>query len=99
MELGLDGVKIALKVLREYYAKSGEASHETSDAGGGVVGMLEVVESDFTKQMAEMTADENAAVQTYEQETKKNAAEKETKEKDVAYKTKEHASLDKGIAE
>jgi len=99
MQLGLDGVKIALRVLREYYAKSGEASHETSSAGGGVVGMLEVVESDFTKQFAEMTADENAAVQTYEKETEVNAVEKATKEKDVVYKAKEHVSLDKGLAE
>merc|ERR1711862_1077817 len=44
---GLDGIKLALKVLREYYA-SDDKSHGSSDgAAGGIVGLLEVCESDF----------------------------------------------------
>ena len=48
MEKGLDGVKLALKVLTEYYAK--EADHASADgAGSGIIGLLEVCESDFSK--------------------------------------------------
>merc|ERR550537_693177 len=54
MEQGLEGIKLALKVLREYYG--GEAAH---GAGGGIISMLEVIESDFTKGLEEMiTAEE-----------------------------------------
>merc|ERR1719327_665299 len=79
MEQGLKGVKLALKILNEYYAKA-DKSHSSSDgAGGGIVGMLEVIESDFTKGLTEMIATEEAAVAAYESETKDNEIEKTTK--------------------
>merc|ERR1719329_374196 len=79
MEQGLKGIKIALKILNEYYAKAGK-SHSSSDgAGGGIVGMLEVIESDFTKTITEMVAAEQLAADTAEKETKENAVEKTTK--------------------
>merc|ERR1719178_108059 len=56
MELGIEGVKQALNVLREYYAKDGKSHEAAEGAGAGIVGLLEVVESDFTKGLAEMTA-------------------------------------------
>merc|ERR1719379_1189651 len=57
MEQGLEGVKLALKVLREYYAK--DAAHGSAQgAGGGIIGMLEVIESDFSKGLAELIAAE-----------------------------------------
>jgi septal ring factor EnvC (AmiA/AmiB activator) len=44
---GLEGVKMAMKVLREYYAKD-DKSHDSKDgAGSSIIGMLEVVQSDF----------------------------------------------------
>merc|ERR1719174_826547 len=55
MEEGITGVKAALKVLRDYYAKEDKAHSSADGAGSGIVGMLEVVESDFTKGLAEMT--------------------------------------------
>merc|ERR1719433_942064 len=89
MEQGLEGVKIALKVLREYYAK--DKSHDANEgAGTSVIGLLEVVESDFTKGLAEMTATEENAQATHDTETKDNEIEKTTKDQDVAYKTKEN---------
>merc|ERR1719217_1583380 len=61
MKKGIDGVKLALKVLREYYAK--DASHASADgAGSGIIGLLEVCEADFSKGLAEMTAAEESAV-------------------------------------
>merc|ERR1719330_136923 len=98
MEQGLEGVKIALKVLREYYAK--DKSHDANEgAGTSVIGLLEVVESDFTKGLAEMTAAEENAESTYATETKENEIEKTTKDQDVAYKTKEAKGLDKAVAD
>merc|ERR1719414_2539742 len=93
MEQGLKGVKIALKVLREYYGGA--------PAGGGasIIGLLEVVESDFSKGLAEMTATEESAQSAYETQTKENEIEKTTKDQDVAYKSKESTGLDKAVAE
>jgi len=99
MEQGLKGVKLALKILNDYYAKA-DKSHSSSDgAGSGIIGMLEVIESDFTKSITEMVAAEQTAASTYETETNENAIEKTTKDQDVKYKTKEAASLDKKAAE
>merc|ERR1719262_1812479 len=52
--------------------------------------MLEVIEADFTKEIEEMVAAEEAAVEEYE---------KMTKEQDVKYKTKEAKELDTASAE
>jgi chromosome segregation ATPase len=100
MEQGLKGVKLALKILNDYYAKASLLQADKADgAGGGIIGMLEVIESDFTKTITEMVAAEQMAASTYESETNENAIEKTTKEQDVKYKTKEAASLDKKAAE
>jgi len=99
LEAGLKGIKLALKILNDYYAKA-DKSHGSSDgAGSGIIGMLEVIESDFTKGLTEMVAAEQMAAAGYEKETKENAIEKTTKNQDVKYKTKEAASLDKAVAE
>jgi len=98
MAKGVKGVQLALKVLRDYYAK--DSAHSSADgAGGGIIGMLEVVESDFTKGLAEMTAAENTAASEYEKTSQENKIIKATKEQDVKYKTKQHKSLDKATAE
>jgi len=58
MKAGIEGVKKALSVLKDYYAK-GDKSHASADgAGSGIIGLLEVCESDFTKGLTEMTAEE-----------------------------------------
>merc|ERR1719231_1929506 len=98
MEKGIKGVKLALKVLNDYYSK--DASHARADgAGSGIIGLLEVVESDFTKGLAEMRAAESTAVAEYDQLSKANSIEKATKEQDVKYKTKEAKEQDKTSSE
>merc|ERR1719252_196205 len=58
MKKGVEGVKLALKVLNEYYAKD-DKSHSSADgAGQGIIGLLEVCESDFVSGLAERTAEE-----------------------------------------
>jgi hypothetical protein len=98
MEMGLKGVKLALKILNDYYAK--DASHSSAEgAGSGIIGMLEVIESDFTKGLTEMEAIEQQAAAAYEMQTKENAIAKTTKDQDVKYKTKEAAGLDKAASD
>merc|ERR1719253_2041179 len=98
MKKGVKGVQLALKVLREYYAK--DSAHSSADgAGSGIIGLLEVCESDFSKGLAEMRAAEQSAVSEYDKLSKANAIEKATKEQDVKYKTKESKGLDKDTAD
>jgi len=97
LEMGLKGVKLALKILNDYYSQNKGSSN--AGAGGGIIGMLEVVESDFTKNLAEITAAEDSAEATYQRESAENKVEKKMKEQDVKYKTKEFTGLDKSVTE
>merc|ERR1719321_874132 len=99
MEQGIEGVKLALKVLREYYAQEGGGHEKASGAGGSIISMLEVIEADFEKGLAEIVATEEAAIAEYEKITKENEISKVTKEQDVKYKGKEAKGLDEAVAE
>jgi len=99
MEQGLKGVRIALKVLKDYYAK-GDKGHDAAEgAGAGIIGLLEVCESDFSKGLAEIVAEEEEAAANYESQTKANEVETTAKDQDVKYKTKEFKGLDKAVAD
>jgi len=98
MSQGITGVQTALKVLKEYYAQ--DASHGSSGgAGSGIIGLLEVCESDFTKGLTEMTAAEETAAAGYEAYVKEDQVANVQKSADVKFKTKEAAGLDKAVAE
>merc|ERR1740121_738201 len=85
LEKGITGVKLALKILNDYYAA--DAAHETADgAASGIISLLEVIEADFTKNLAQITADEEAAVAAYESGTKENEIDRTAKEQSVKYK-------------
>merc|ERR1712087_894256 len=60
MEQGLEGVKMALKILREYYAQD-KAHTAAEGASEGIIGLLEVVESDFSKALASILSTEASA--------------------------------------
>merc|ERR1719163_2408997 len=98
-EKALEGVKTALKVLNEYYSKADKAHGAADGASTGIIGLLEVCESDFSKSLTEMTAAEESAQAEYDAETKENEIIKVTKEQDAKYKTKEANGLDKSVAE
>jgi chromosome segregation ATPase len=68
-------------------------------AGNSIVGILEVIESDFSKSLAEETVAEEEAQSTYEKVSQENKITKAMREQDVKYKTQEATSLDKEIAE
>jgi len=122
LELGIEGVRKALSVLRDYYGGSAAASasmiqsnndftammqqpampeqHSKSEgAGGSIIGMLEVVESDFAKDLATEETQEADAEAEYQKTTQINKVTKTIKEQDVKYKTKEFKGLDKTISE
>merc|ERR1719498_596680 len=115
LEQGLDGVRMALKVLREYYAnedgsaaaaagllqqpEAPEYHKKASGSGSGIISMLEVIESDFGKSLAQATTDEDSAEMDYEKTTQINKVTVATKTQDVKYKTKEAAALDKSVTE
>merc|ERR1719487_3123743 len=94
LEEGIEGLQMALKILRDYYAAEGDAHGKASGAGSGIIGLLEVAESDFTKNLEEETAQEE-----YDQIKKDNEITKVTKEQDVKYKTKEYKGLEKQVEE
>jgi len=97
MKQGIEGVKMALKVLKEYYAKSDKSAAQ--GAGSGIIGLLEVCESDFTKGLTEMTAQEDSAASDYTAYVKEDEIATTMKQQDVKYKTKEAASLDSSVSE
>merc|ERR1719253_1037720 len=99
LEKGLNGIKLALKVLRDYYAKANKAHGAAGGASSGIIGLLEVCESDFSKNLAEVVSTEQTAQAAYDQETKDNEIETTTKTQDVKYKTKESADLNKAVGE
>jgi len=114
---GLEGVRKALSVLREYYGgdaamiqedKAGSfmqqpavpQQHEAaSGAGGSIINILEVCESDFATNLAKEESEESDSAESYEKTTQENKVTKATKSQDAKYKTKEAAALDKEISE
>lgn len=99
LEQGLSGVKNALKVLRDYYAQDSTNSGSADGTAGGIIGMLEVVESDFSKGLAEMQSTEESAAAEYQEATQENEVAKAEKTQDAKYKKAEYVGLDKTIAE
>ena len=100
-ESGLEGVGIALQVLRDYYAEkpAGDESVESllqsrkhtkaTGAATGIIGMLEVIESDFSKMLAQATAGEDQAQREYDQLTQENKVATATKTTAAEYKEKD----------
>merc|ERR1719258_311844 len=52
MQQGVEGVQKALSVLKDYYAAEGQSHSAAEGAGSSIIGLLEVVESDFSKGFA-----------------------------------------------
>merc|ERR1719265_653281 len=68
-------------------------------AGQSIIDILEVVESDFTKNLAAEETQEEDAVSTYEKTTQDNKVSTTEKSQGVKYKTQEFTGLDKSIAD
>merc|ERR1719506_3308936 len=72
---------------------------KSGGAGSGLIGMLEVIESDFAKSLATEEASESDAQTSYDKQTQANKITNAQKEQDVKFKTQEFKSLDKSISE
>jgi len=70
-----------------------------SGAGGSIINILEVCESDFATNLAKEESEESDSAESYEKTTQENKVTKATKSQDAKYKTKEAAGLDKEISE
>jgi len=99
MEQSIEGVKTALKILREYYANQDKAHTAATGSASGIIGLLEVAESDFTRALSELIATEKAAQASFDQETKENEIEKTTKDQDVSYKNREITQLTNAVGQ
>jgi len=90
----------AITVLKDFYAKSAESTAfvqqpEIFDAPykgmqgeqGGVVGMLEVIESDFARLEADTSAAETTAQKEYDEFISDSKVDKASKSKDMEHKT------------
>merc|ERR1719291_1279516 len=99
MEQGLKGIEIALRVLNDYYAKDDKAHASADGAGHGIIGLIEVIQADFSKALAEFQSVEETSQADYDKQTKANEIERTTKEQDVKYKNKEATDLDAAISD
>jgi len=96
----LEGVKVALKVLSDFYKKQGGGTSATrTGAAGGIVGRLEDIESEGAMELTEMREVEKNAAAKFDKDMKDMKLEKVTKEKDVEYKTAEAKRLDAEVGE
>merc|ERR1712187_946047 len=68
MEQGLKGIKLALRVLNDYYAKGDKAHASADGAGHGIIGLMEVIESDFEQALAEFTSVEQTSAADYDRQ-------------------------------
>jgi len=76
-----------------------QAHAKSSGAGGSIINILEVCESDFATNLAKEESEEADSAANYEKTTQENKVSNTTKEQDSKYKTKEAAGLDKEISE
>eukprot|EP00933_Yihiella_yeosuensis_P056292 TRINITY_DN553_c0_g1_i3.p1 TRINITY_DN553_c0_g1~~TRINITY_DN553_c0_g1_i3.p1 ORF type:complete len:687 (+),score=257.59 TRINITY_DN553_c0_g1_i3:77-2137(+) len=109
---GLDGVRMALQVLKEYYqgTSQGDASllqmdppsfgHSADEgASTGIIGMLEVCESDFSRDLVAAETEEDSAQEEYTKLTDQNKVTKIEKENEQKFKAETSAAITQAIQE
>merc|ERR1719382_366170 len=76
-----------------------ELHTKATGAGSSIIGILEVVESDFAKNLAAATTEEDDAEAEYQKTTQANKVTKTLKDQDVKYNTQTFKGLDKAISD
>merc|ERR1740129_1597674 len=76
-----------------------ELHSKAGGAGGSIIDILEVVESDFATNLAKEESEEADAQSEFEKVSQENAVTKTLKEQDVKYQTLEAKSQDRTVAE
>jgi DNA repair exonuclease SbcCD ATPase subunit len=99
---GQEACAAAIKVLNNYYGSKKESLLQTREqlkGPAGIVGLLEVAESDFSKSLAEGQAAEDALIAEYEKYLEDSKVSRATMEQDQKNKNAEKSRLDALIAE
>jgi len=106
-EQGLQGIRTALKVLHDHYEQQGTAlmqqqpytsTHtQATDSASGIIGILEVAESDFARSLAEAQAAEDDSQELYEKTKKENRVSSATKNTLVEGKVQETSRFEQLI--
>jgi predicted nucleic acid-binding Zn-ribbon protein len=103
----------ALSVLKEFYYHAGDATALVQEPeifsdepykgmqseNGGVVGMIEVIQSDFARLEAETVAAEDQAQKEYDQFMQDSAIDKGQKSTDIQHKSKKKQNDEKALQE
>ena len=76
-----------------------ESHSKSHSAGKSIIDILQVVESDFARNLADEESEEAASQSLYEKTTQQNAVTRTTKEESIKYKTQEARAQDKTAAE
>jgi chromosome segregation ATPase len=112
-EAAQTAVAQALTVLKEFYAKAGEATAfvqadpEIFDSeykgmqseNGGVVGMLEVIESDFARLESDTKASEATAQKEYDEFMTESKTDKASKASSIEHKTAKKQDEEQALTE
>merc|ERR1719343_361319 len=107
------GVRKALQVLRKHYQGAAAAMIQSdteqpakpvyhskaSGAGGSIIDILEVVESDFAKNLAQEETEESDATASFEKRMQEIKVSTATKSQAAKYKTQEFKTRDKEVDE
>ena len=98
LEEGIAGVQKA--ILRDYYGPSfvqqpgaPEVHQSSGGAGISILEILEVIESGFFKNLAELSLSNSEAESSHQKLTQENKLSKVSKEQDVKYKQEESTNL------
>jgi len=102
----------AVAVLKEFYAKAAESTalvqqpemsgneyKGMQSESGGVVGMLEVIQSDFARLEAETTASEDQSAKEYDQFMTDSKVDKVQKNADIQHKTEKKQDKQQALQE
>jgi len=99
LSAGVEGVRMALGVLRDYYGQGEAASFVQTKDASGIIGMLEVAEADFSKGLADRRAEEDEAVAEFEEFTGDAKVTRASKGAEIKGKTHEAAQLEKAVGD
>jgi len=95
MEMGLEGVRKALKSLEAYYGKEDRSSVDAEGGGTSIIILLEGCKADFAKALAEMIAEELKSVDDRKAYVEDYETSRAAKDRDVQSKITQVAKLDK----
>jgi len=107
LDKGLAGIRKGLQILKDYFGAASfvqqpaaPAAHSAdAGAGGSIISILEVAESDMAKELVTVEMQEADQASAYEETTQSTKMTVAAKVQDVKYKRQEAAGLDKTITE